>query len=299
MKKLFLLLLLVSSVACGRDIKLIVPYSPGGSTDRLSRMLASTLSSPEYNFIVDYRLGAGGSIAANYVAGTKNETVIMITSNGLVGNPLINHTNTYDATKDFKLVDYIGAEPLLVVTSSDNQINDFRNFMQLSKTKSMPYGSAGVGSSGHLTSAIIADQNTNFIHVPYKGGSAVLVDLLARRIEWMTDSDSVLGPHINANKVKPLAVFYHTRLAQYPDVPTINELGINDRDFYRWHIMVANIDADPKVIAYLKKKLQDPEVKTNIKNLGIDTAPPKNVNNFLKSETTKLQKIIKDFNIVQ
>jgi tripartite-type tricarboxylate transporter receptor subunit TctC len=262
-------------------------------------MLASKLSTPEYNFVVDYRLGAAGSVAANHVADTKTETVIMITSNGFIGNPLINANERYNVERDFTFVGYLGAEPLLVTVPTDSQDKDFRSFLLMSKTKLMPYGSAGIGSSGHLTCAIIAGQNNNFIHIPYKGGSAVLVDLLAGRIEWMSESESVLGPYIKANKVKPLAVFYHTRLLQYPTVPTVKESGIDDRDFYRWHIMVANLDSNPAIIAYLKDRLRDPEIKASIKNLGIDVTPTKNSNNFLKTETIKLQKIIKDFNIAQ
>ena len=299
MKKLLILICLLWSTVYAKDIKLIVPYSPGGSTDHLSRMLSAKLSTPDYNFIVDYRLGAGGSVAANYVADTKNETVIMITSNGFIGNPLINANERYDVEKDFVFVSYLGAEPLIIVAPTSIQVADLSNLLQTSKTKLMPYGSAGIGSSGHLTCAIVANQNPNLVHIPYKGGAAVLVDLLAGRIAWMADSESVLGPYIKSNKTTPLAVFYHKRLAQYPNVPTVKESGIDDRDFYRWHVMVSNLDADPAVLAYLRGRLRDPEIKTSIKNLGIDVAPLKNSNNFLKTETIKLQKIIKDFNIAQ
>jgi tripartite-type tricarboxylate transporter receptor subunit TctC len=290
---------LLCSVASAKDIKLIVPYSPGGSTDQVARLLASKLSTPDYNFVIDYRLGAAGSVAANHVADTKNETVVMITSNGFIGNPIINSTERYNVERDFIFVGYLGAEPLIVVAPVDKQIKDFRSFLNASRTRSMPYGSAGIGSSGHLTCAIIAGQNTNFLHIPYKGGSAVLVDLLAGHIAWMADSESVLGPYINSNKVKPLAVFYNKRLARYPTVPTVKESGINDRDFYRWHIMVANNAADPAVIGYLQERLRDPAIKAAIETLGIDTAPIKNSDKFLKTETVKLQRIIQDFNITQ
>jgi tripartite-type tricarboxylate transporter receptor subunit TctC len=299
MKKILILLCLLCSTVQAKDIRLIVPYSPGGATDRLSRMLSSSLSTVDYNFIVDYRLGAAGSVAANHVAETNNETVIMITSNGFIGNPLINSSERYNVEKDFIFVNYLGAEPLLITVPSTSQIKDLRNLLRMSKTKVMPYGSAGIGSSGHFTCAVIADQNTNFIHIPYKGGSAALTDLLAGHISWMSESESVLGPYIKNKKITPVAVFYHKRLIQYPDVPTVKESGIDDRDFYRWHIMVANLDADPAVIAHLRERLRDPAIKTSINNLGIDVTPVKNSNNFLKTETIKLQKIIKDFNIAQ
>ena len=299
MKKILILLCLLCTTVHAREIRLVVPYSAGGSTDRLARILAVKLSSPEYDFVIDYRLGAGGSAAANYVAGVKNETVIMITSNGLIGNPMINRTDRYNVEQDFIFVSYLGAEPLMIVVPTSSKIKNLQEFIKLGKNQTMPYGSSGIGSSSHLTGAIVANQNPNFVHVPYKGGAAAIADFLAQRLVWMNESESVVGPYIEAGKVKPLAVFYHKRLANYPTVPTAREYGINDRDFYRWHIVVANTAADPAVIKYLQKRLREPDIQRTIESLGIDTVPPKNNNNFLKTETVKLQKIIKDFNITQ
>lgn len=297
MKRMLILLCLLCTMAQARDIRLIVPYSPGGSTDRLAQILAFKLSSPEYNFVVDYRLGAAGSVAANYVSDVKKETVVMITSNGFIANPLINHIDNYSPENDFVFVSYLGAEPLIITVPAVSKINNFKQFLQASKTQQMQYGSSGIGSSSHLTSAIVANQNPNLRHIPYKGGAQAMTDFLAGRIAWIAESDSVLGPYIAAGNARPLAVVYHKRLAQYPTVPTVREYSINDRDFYRWHIMVANRSADPEVIKYLKDRFQTADIKDTIKSLGIDTTPISNPDSFFKNETAKLQKIIKDYDI--
>jgi tripartite-type tricarboxylate transporter receptor subunit TctC len=276
-----------------------VPYSAGGSTDRLARILAVKLSSPEYNFIVEYRLGGAGSVAASYVAEIKNETVIMITSNGLIGGPLINHTDRYDVERDFTFVGYLGAEPLMILVNPTTKIYNFREFLRQAKIQQMPYGSSGIGSSSHLTGAIVARQNPNLIHIPYKGGSSSIIDFLAGRITWIAESESSMGNYIEDGKAKPLAVFYHRRLDHYPTVPTVKEYGINDRNFYRWHIMIANSSADPLVIHYLQTRLKESDIKHTIESLGIDVTAPKNLDNFLKIEAVKMKQIIQDFNITQ
>jgi tripartite-type tricarboxylate transporter receptor subunit TctC len=297
MKKILILFCLLCSTAYARDIRLIVPYSAGGSTDRLARILSVKLSSPEYNFIIDYRLGAAGSVAANYVADNKNETVLMITSNGVIGNPLINQTDKYNIEKDFVFVGYLGAEPLMLVVNANGKIKNFQDFVQQSKTQKMAYGSSGIGSSSHLTGAIIANNNPNFIHIPYKGGASAVADFLAERIVWMNESASGIGVYIESGKVKPIAVAYYKRLADYPEVPTLRELKINDRSFYRWHVMVANASADPNIVKYLQKRLEEPSIKATINSLGIDATPIKHPETFFKNETVKLQQIIQDFAI--
>lgn len=299
MKKLFLLLLLVSSVVYARDIKLIVPYSPGGSSDKLARALAPLISNKEYNFVIEYKLGAGGAVAAEYVARVKDETVIMIHAPGLIANPIITQSLTYQPSQDFVFVKYLGTEPLLVVVNTKGTITNYKKFNDFVNQYPTIYGSAGIGTSSHLSAAIVANNNPMIVNVPYKGGAAVLTDLIANRLTWAVDSDAVFAPYIENNNLIPVAIYGKNRLVKYPNVPTLKELKINDQEFYRWHVLVANASADLAVVSHIQQRLMDPKVKTAIENLGIDTTPIKNSNTFLKDETVKLQRIVKDFNIIQ
>lgn len=299
MKKLLLLaFMLISSVAwANKPIKFVVPYTAGGSADRLARTLATVLSSGPYNFVIDYKLGAGGSTAANFVADTKNETVIMMASNALIGNPLITTHTKYDVNKDFVLVSYIGAEPLMVLVTAQSNITNFRDFVKQAQTRNLPYGSGGVGTSSHLMSAIVANNNKNLIHVPFKGGSAVTAELLAGRLFWVTESDAAMGTQIADNRLRPVAVYYKNRISKYPEVPTLRELGVDDRNFYRWHIIIANAAADPAVIRYIQDRLKDPAVKQQLEQMGLDTAQPDKFSTFFKDETEKMRRIVRDFSI--
>lgn len=300
MKKLILILLLaVTQAHAARDIKIIVPYSAGGSTDRVARELVPLLHNSEYNFIIDYKLGAAGSVAANYVAQTKKETVLMVTSNGLVGNPILSQTQTYDLDKDFILVGYLGTEPLLLVVNSQTRISTFAEFLNFSKTSPMPYGSGGVGTSAHLIGAIISNNNPNMFHVPYKGGVAVVADIIGGNLKWTIESNSALWGYVDEKRLTALAVSGNRRLAQYPNVPTLREVGVDDRHFYRWHILVSNSQADPEVLKYLNRRLSLPEVQRKIEEIGLDPTQPLHIKTFFKTETEKTQKIIRDFQVLR
>lgn len=298
MKTLFLSLLLIvtSAFATPQEVKIVVPYSAGGPTDKVVRLLCTELSNVNYLFVPEYRLGAGGSIAANHVAQASG-TVLMVTSNGLVTSPVIDSTVGYNPVKDFILVDYLGTEPLILTVNASSHIIDFKDFIKKSSTNFMPYGSAGVSTSGHITGAIIANNNKNLAHVPYKGSSAALTDLLAGNIIWTVDSDLNVKSFITDGKLKPLAVYFHHRLNQYPDVPTIKELGINDRGFYRWHIILANQSADKQVLKYVKTRLNEPGIRKKISNLGIDPQRPANTATFFSDELEKMHSIIRDYDL--
>lgn len=296
MKQLIVCLLLLCSTASAKDIKLIVPYSPGGPVDRISRILANTLNNKDYTFIVDYKLGGGGTVATKSLIATKNETAFMVISNGVTIAPLINPGVDYDSVKDVNLVHYIGSEALVLVVKNDGFINTFKEFQMAAKAYRMPYGSSGVGSSGHLFGAVVAGTNPNFIHVPYKGAAAATVDLLGNNIKWLIDSDTEQSELIAGGKTRPIAVYANTRLKKYPDVPTVKELGINDYGVYRYYILLSNTAADPRILAYVKSRLADPAIEQQIKDLGIDTAQPV-ARNFLQSDRNSVRAVLKHVNL--
>lgn len=295
-KLLFALLTVVSLNSFAKEVKLVIPYSIGGPTDRVSRILIKHLSNDQYKFIPEYKLGAGGALAANHVASVKDETTLMVTSNALISSPLLSTITTYDLEKDFILIDYLGTEPLLIAVKTDSKINNFKDFIQASNTESMPYGSAGVGTSGHIGSVIVSQNNKNHIHVPYKGSAGIVVDLLNGQLKWILDSDMNIGSFIADSRIKPIAVYARKRVTTYPTVPTLKELGFDDRNFYRWHILVANKSADKNILNYVQEKLKDTSLRAELAKLGLDTDKP-NLNNFFRDEYSKTDKIIKDLNI--
>jgi tripartite-type tricarboxylate transporter receptor subunit TctC len=293
MKILILLCSALLSVTChAREIKIVVPYSPGGATDQICRLLEAELSNKDYNFTLEYKIGAGGAIAANYVAGIKNNTVLFVPSNNLITAPLLSTNTTYDISKSFVLVDYIGAEPLLLLVNNNNSIKNYQDLIEQARYKSLPYGSAGVGTSSHISAAIIANNHLPFIHIPFKGGASALSNLLGENIKWMVDSDSISKEFILTGKIKPIAVVSKNRMKKYPNVPTLSELGVNDYGIYRWFVVVANSDADPMVLNYVKDKINTLEFKEKIKALGIDTGLPPYFNQFFVRENIQTKKML-------
>jgi len=297
MKKILLVLFFVASTAMATDVRFIVPFSPGGSSDQLARELESLLSNSTYKFIIEYKPGAGGAVGAEYLAKVRHETVLMTITPGLIANPIINHSSGYDILHDFVFVAYVGSEPLIMVVNQQTNITSYDQFLTTSRNQRLPYGSPGIGSSGHLSAAIIAGNNPNLFNVPYKGSASMIGDLLAGTTVWAVDSDAVLGPHIQDHNLIPIAVYGSRRLAKYPKVPTLKQLGIDDRQFYRWHIILANTDADPAIIRYVQNRLKNPAVKTKIEQLGIDTTGMIDQNTFLQTETTKFKKIVQNLDI--
>jgi tripartite-type tricarboxylate transporter receptor subunit TctC len=297
MKTLLIALLALASFnSFAKEVKLVIPYSVGGPTDRVSRILIKHLSNDQYKFIPEYKLGAGGALAANHVAAIKDETTLMVTSNALISSPLLSNITTYDLEKDFILVDYLGTEPLVIAVKADSKINNFKDFLQAGDKESMPYGSAGIGTSGHIGSVIVSQNNKNHIHIPYKGSAGIVVDLLNGQLKWVLDSDMNIGTFISDGKIKPIAIYARKRVVGYPSVPTLKELNINDRNFYRWHILVANKSADRNILNYVQEKLKDSSLRAELAKIGLDTDKP-NLNNFFRDEYSKTDKIIKDFDI--
>ena len=275
-----------------KPVKIIVPYAAGGPTDRISRLIEKQLDSDQYQFQIEYKLGAGGLIASNYVASAK-ETVIMIHSNGFVTAPIINSSSAlHDVVRDFILIDHLGAEPLYLVVNGNDKIKNFKEFVEQSKIQYMPYGSAGVGTSGHITGEIISRSNPNLAHVPYKGSANIVLDILNENIKWIVDSDMNIGSFIEERKIKALATAFPHRSSKYPNVPTLKELGVDDMGHYRWHIVLSNKSADPKIVEYVITKLKDPSFKLRIQQLGIEPVKV-NKDSFIIEETEKTKRLLK------
>jgi tripartite-type tricarboxylate transporter receptor subunit TctC len=292
MKTILLSILLACSMHLqAKDIRIVVPYSPGGANDRIARIIEKDLSNSDYNFVVEFKPGANGAIGARAVANTKNETVLMIAANGFILAPLMGQSLGYDPAADFKLVRYLGADSLLLVVKNDGQIKSFKDFMRVSQTQSMPYGTAGIGSMGHLTGSTIAKNNKNFIHVPYKGASQVLPDLLNGNLKWTIDAVQNVNSFIAAGKLIPIAAYTPTRIPEYPSVPTVKELGINDHNLARWYAVMANSDADPAVVLYVRTRLSEKAIQNKLQAMGIATGEYSG--DFVQLETNKMKQVLR------
>ncbi|MEB3098483.1 tripartite tricarboxylate transporter substrate binding protein [Achromobacter sp. D10] len=220
-----------------RPVKVIVAFSPGGTTDTLTRSVTNTLTQKLGKpFVVENKPGAGGNIGTEYVvrAAADGHTLIVNSVGPIAVNPSLNKL-PYSPLTDLVPMVQIATVPNVLVVPPSFPAQDIQGFLKYVKTaRQLNYSSTGVGTSSHLSSYMLMDElGVNATHVPYKGADAVN-DLLAGRIDFMFATiPSVIG-HIRAGKLRALAVSTSQRSATLPDLPTIAESGYPGFDAGSW-----------------------------------------------------------------
>lgn len=253
-----------------RPIHIIVPFAAGGPADTITRFIGQHLSEKwKQPVIVEVRPGAGGGIGAAEVAKSKPDgytLVLLVTGHMIL--PAISRTVAYDITSDFTPVSIISRSAKLVVTPAASPVNSFSEL--LAKVKEDParygnFGTSGIGSEAHLSMELVNQlAGTHFTHVPYKGGSAPLTDLLDNRLPVaVLDIGSIL-PQIKAGKVKALATTGATRSAVLPGVPRIAEV-LPSFESSGWYGIAGPKGMSSDIAAKLQKEiavaLHSPEAK--------------------------------------
>ena len=265
-----------------RPVRLVVPFTPGGSTDIVARVIADAMhSSLGQPVVVDNRSGAGGLIGAEYVAHAAPDgyTIGLGTISTLVVNPIVlNQTTRIDPAKAFIPVVALASIPSVF---SVNPVLGVRNYAQLvalarSKPDQLNIGSAGVGSIGHLIAERInADLKIKLHHIPYKGQGPVVSSALSGETQVLSDQYPSSASHVASGRLIPFAVAAQQRLSALPQVPTFKELGhptLNNLAI-TWFGIVAPAGTPAPVIQTLNSAanaaLQDPAVLDRLQSLGV------------------------------
>jgi hypothetical protein len=288
MKKILLLVLLcVSTLSYGNDVILLSPYPPGGPTDRILRIISRHLTDNNISNILEYKPGAGGIIAANSLAKYKTN-VLMLPGLSLFTASHVKNVNVeYNISKDFNLIHIVGIEPTVLVVKKSSNIT----YKDILNNPTYIAGTPGLGTSSHIATMMITNKNS--IVVPFKGENEQLVNIIGGHVTWGLISEAAATQHID-NTLKPILTWSPERI--YPDVPTAKELGINDYNFYRLHILITNQNFDKKLLATIKDILKTPAFNKEIKSIGL--LPFKvNEETFLKSEQDKISTMFKELDI--
>ena len=214
-------------------VKLVVPFAPGGSTDALARLLARKLQDTYGQpFVVENRAGANGNLGAATVAAAAPDgyTLMLSTTGPLSINKLLYRNTPFNPLTDFTPISLLADVPLLIAANPAFPAKDFKQL--LANVKANPdkvaYSTGGNGSMGHLSAMLMQRATgTTLVHVPYKGSSGALNDLLGGVVSLSFDLVPTYLQQITAGKVRPIAVLGPQRTASLPDVPTLRELGIN------------------------------------------------------------------------
>ncbi len=287
-----------------RQVRIVVPFPPGGTSDILARTIGARLSAPlGQPVVIENRPGAGGNIAADHVAKSAPDgyTLIMGTSSLAISQSLYKKL-TYDLVQDFApITQAVNYTNLLVVHPSAG-VKSVDELLKLARAKpgSLSYGTAGNGTPPHMTGELFkAYTSVNIVHIPYKGGAPAIADLIAGQIPMMFDNVPPLLPHVRAGKIQALAVTSLARIAVLPDVPTLHELGLKDFDAVGWNGLLAPAGTPRDIVARLNTEvvrvLRIPEVRDQLSSQGADIVgnSPEQFAAWIRAEVKKWAEVVK------
>lgn len=288
-----------------KAITIVVPFSAGGTTDILARVLGQFISKDlGQPVIIDNRAGAGGNIGTQLVARAAPDgyTILM----GTVGTHAINQSLypklAFDPIKDFAPLTRVALVPNLLVANPAQPFKTVKELMAYAKANpgKVTFGSSGSGTSIHLSGELFKQMaGVDLQHVAYKGSAPAVNDLLGNHIAIMFDNMPSAISHVKAGKLRPLAVTTAQRSPALPDVPTIAEAGVPGYEATSWFGLLAPAKTPAPVVAKLNaailKALADPDVKNKLLEQGAEPAgeTPAQFAAFIASETVKWGKIVK------
>lgn len=236
----------------GRLVKIIVPYPPGGTTDMLARALAKALSeSYGQNVLVENRPGAGGNLGVDAVARAPRDglTLGITGTNSFAINPHLSKKLPYDPLKDLTQVSVLGYVPNVLVVHPSLAVRSVAELVALARKTPLAFASPGPGTTLHLAGEMVnAAAGIDMTHVPYKGDTAALQDVVGGRVPVMASNLAVVLPHIRAGALRPLAVLSAKRASQLPELPTMAEAGYKDFDVSVWFTLFAPAGSPPAVL---------------------------------------------------
>ena len=288
-----------------RPLKFIAPYTPGGSTDNLARLLAQKLSGVyKQSVVVENRPGAGGVLGSDLVAKAPPDgyTLVLSTLATMVIAPVIQKT-PYDGLRDFTHVALLGGPPTtLTVGPALAEVKDLKSFIALAKAKpnSISYGTPGNGTHGHLVAELFKQlAGIEISHVPYKGGVPALTDLVAGHVPAGALTVASVAPNMRAGKLRVLATTAAKRIPDYPDVPTFSELGYPDLTSVTWFGVAGPAGLPAAIVESLnqeiRKAMQAADVRERLSAEGFEyyDFDAAQTLEFVRRETRRWQPIAK------
>jgi tripartite-type tricarboxylate transporter receptor subunit TctC len=304
---LALSLVSLSSFAAWPDktLKIVVPFSAGGSTDTVARIVADKLSGLlGQSVIVDNKAGAGGAIGSEYVARSPADgyTLLLGTSSTMAIAPWVYHHLSYNPTRDFAPVSLLGTADIIVVVNptrlpSVHNINELVEYAKAHPGK-ITFASGGNGSISHLLGEHFKSMaHVDMLHVPYKGDAGMVTDLLAGQVDMAFGTAVAWLPYVKNGKVVALAVTNPTRSTTMTDLPTVSESGVPGYEAVQWFGVAAPAGTPKEVVdrlaAEMRKIVQMPDVRKRFTDLGFDVVgdTPDEFASFLRSENAKWKQI--------
>jgi tripartite-type tricarboxylate transporter receptor subunit TctC len=288
---------------------LVIPFSPGGSTDVIGRLLADRMGAAlGQSVVVENRPGAGGNIAASLVARAKPDgyTLLLGTTGVLAVNEFIYANPGYSVERDLAPVAYTASISNVLVVNASLPVSSVADLIRLAKAKpgQLSFASSGAGSSTHLSGELFKRMaGVDILHVPYKGSGQALVDLVGGQISMIFDNAPSAVPMAQSGKVKALAVTSLQPLGALPGTPTLDQAGLKGYESLSWTGIAAPKGTPPEVIAKLNATLNailaDKAVQQKMADLGAQTTggSPADFTAHIQAERAKWGKLVKEAGI--
>jgi len=307
----FLGLFLVSGIAGAqgypsRPIRLLVPFPPGASSDAVARSYSQKLGELlGQQIVVDYRAGAGGSIGASEVARAAPDgyTLLQVWDTHAVNHYV--YGVQYDFFKSFEPISLLAQGPGILVAHPGFPASTLKALIDYAKANpdKVTYGSAGVGSSNHLSGLLFSQMaGVRMTHVPYKGGGPLITDIVGGHLDIVFGSVTSLEPYVRSAKLKGIAVLSRERLPAFSDLPAAAET-VPGFELKTWFGLLAPGGTPKDLVARLNREvaraLGDAEVKERLRNRGLDVVASSSefFAGFLKRESDTLSRVIRDAGI--
>ncbi len=287
-----------------QPITLILPYAPGGSADFLARPMMGELQKQlGQPVVIDYKAGAGGTIATAALAKSKPDgcTLLMVLSAHVI-NPSLYPSLPYDTKRDFAPITLLARLPQLIVVRADSPFKTLPDLIAYAKANpgKLSFGSAGNGNTSHLGGEMLqAQAGIKMEHIPYKGSGPVVVALLGGEIDLMFDSFATSYPQIKAGKFRALGLASNKRSPLLPSVPTVSEL-LPDFAMDGWYGLLAPAGTPKPVIDRLSKVFndvaRDPKIKAQLNSIGYEVVgtTPEQYAKTIEDDLIVWSKIVKD-----
>jgi tripartite-type tricarboxylate transporter receptor subunit TctC len=291
-----------------KPIRVVVPYTPGGVSDAVTRLVMQKLADRlKATVVVDNQGGANGQIGSAAVARAAPDgyTLLVVVAAHAI-NPSLYPRMSYSPLQDLRGVSEFGAIPLLMVSSAQLPPTDLKGFVAWAKANPQraTFASSGAGSGAHLVAEQFAQTaGVPMTHVPYKGIAPALPDLFAGQVSVIFDSVQTMMPHIKAGKLRGLAMTSAKRWPAAPDVPTMAEAGYPGMTGGSWIGLLAPAKTPNEIVhklsAELQQVLQLPEIRDKLIDYGIDPVggTPEQFDAFIRSEAARWAEVVKKADI--
>ena len=288
-----------------KPVRLVVPFTPGGSTDILARLVGQKLGEAfNQQFIIENRPGAGGNIGVEIVARSPADGYTLVFGHiGTFGvNPSLYPKLPYDPIRDFQPITLFAKVANLMAVNPSLPVRSVKELIALAKARpgALDYGSGGSGSAAHLaTEYFKLLSKTDIQHIPYKGAAPAITDLIAGQISMAITGVPPLLPHVKASKLRALAVGTATRLPLLPELPTIAEAGVPGYEATQWFGVLAPAAMPKEVVARpnaeIIKVLQRPEVRERLASEAAEPVgnTPEQFQAFIKAEIARWAPVVK------